>query len=155
MGAFSAFIAVVLGAPAAGFALSPALKDEKKEEWVQAGAPSDFPVGQPKMVDFTILRRDGWLEQSVSKSVYVLRAGDAEFTVFNPRCTHLGCIVSWRADEKNFGCPCHGAVFGATGEVQAGPPPRPLDELDWKLDDGKLMVSYKDFRLGVPEKHEA
>ncbi|TAK36858.1 MAG: ubiquinol-cytochrome c reductase iron-sulfur subunit [Chloroflexota bacterium] len=155
MGGFSALIAVVLGAPAAGFALSPTLKSGKKEEWISLGAPNDFQVGQPKMVDFTIMRKDGWLEQSVSKSVYVIRTGDAQFTVFSPRCTHLGCIISWRSEDKSFQCPCHGGIFGLTGEVQGGPPPRPLDTLEWKIDGGKLIASYKDFLLGVPDKVEA
>lgn len=155
MGAFSALIAVVLGAPAAGFALSPALKGVRKEEWVPVGAPNDYQIGTPKLVDFSIMRKDGWLEQSVSKSLYVIRTSDAQFTVYNPRCTHLGCMISWRPDDKTFICPCHGGVFALTGEVRGGPPPRALDQLEWKLDGGKLMVSYKDFRLGVPDKEEA
>ena len=155
MGGVSAFIAAAVGAPAVLFSLSPALKGTKKETWVQVGALQDFKIGQPKMAEFTIFRKDGWLEESVSKSVWVTRAGDADFTVYNPRCTHLGCIVSWKPEEKAFYSPCHGGVFAPTGEVVAGPPPRPLDKLDWKLDGDKLVVNYKDFRLGVPEKIEA
>ncbi|TAK35992.1 MAG: ubiquinol-cytochrome c reductase iron-sulfur subunit [Chloroflexota bacterium] len=154
MGGFSALVATVLGVPAVVFGLSPALKQTKKETWVQVGLPGDFKTGQPQMAEFTIFRKDGWLEESVSKSVWVVRTGDADFAVYNPRCTHLGCIVSWRPEETAFFSPCHGGVFALTGEVLAGPPPRSLDKLDWKVDGGKLVVNFKDFRLGVPEKVE-
>lgn len=154
MGGFSAFTAVVVGVPAAMFALSPALKRTKKEDWVQVGMLNDYSIGQPQMAEFSLFRKDGWLEQTVSKSVYVVRTGESDFAVYNPRCTHLGCMVSWRPGEKAFFSPCHGGVFAITGEVQAGPPPRSLDKLDWKPDGNKLVVNYKDFRLGVPEKME-
>lgn len=48
-------------------------------------------------------------------------------------CTHLSCAVLYQADKQRFYCPCHDGVFDAyTGEVLAGPPPRPLPiiELD-------------------------
>jgi hypothetical protein len=39
--------------------------------------------------------------------------------------------------------------------VLAGPPPRPLDELEVEVRDASVFVKYKDFRLGVPERIEA
>ena len=40
------------------------------------------------------------------------------------------------------------------GKVVGGPPPRPLDTLDWRVEGGNLVVDYRDFLLGVPEKEE-
>jgi Rieske Fe-S protein len=39
-----------------------------------------------------------------------------------------------------------------TGAVLAGPPPRPLDRLETKIEKGDLYVAYRDFRVGTAEK---
>ena len=59
-------------------------------------------------------------------------------------------------DDKNvFACPCHTGFFDIkTGAVLGGPPPRQLDRLDVRVEDGALFARYQDFRLGVPEKAE-
>ncbi len=151
--AIGSFIATVVGIPIIGYVVSPALKSREAPQ-VSLGTINDFAIGQPKLVDFTITRRDGWVEQPEAKSVWVLRRGENEFVVYNPRCTHLGCIVSWRSENQAFVSPCHGGVFTADGAVIGGPPPRPLDTLDYKIEGGRLTVAYKDFRLGIPQKEE-
>ncbi len=55
-------------------------------------------------------------------------------------CPHLGCMVPWSAEEQRFLCPCHAAVFNMTGEVLAGPPPRPLDLFPVEIVDGEITV---------------
>jgi len=55
-------------------------------------------------------------------------------------CTHFGCIVSWRSEEKDFFCPCHAGVFGPDGAVLAGPPPAPLTELKVVVEGDDLYV---------------
>ena len=72
--------------------------------------PRDYPPG----VTFNADRR-----------VFVVRE-DATFHVISAVCTHLGCTVQWKADERRFDCPCHGSRFRADGSVIGGPAPRPL-----------------------------
>jgi len=44
-------------------------------------------------------------------------------------CTHLGCIVRWQPNRKQFLCPCHDGQFDWDGEVISGPPQLPLERL--------------------------
>jgi Rieske Fe-S protein len=62
-----------------------------------------------------------------------IRLADGTLVGYSSVCTHLACAVLWRADRGPEGellCPCHEGVFDArTGQVSAGPPPRPLPKV--------------------------
>jgi Rieske Fe-S protein len=62
-----------------------------------------------------------------------VRLTDGTLAGYSAVCTHLACAVLWRKDRGSEGelyCPCHEGVFDArTGEVTAGPPPRPLPKV--------------------------
>ena len=42
------------------------------------------------------------------------------------RCTHMGCVVRWKPEERIYACPCHDGRYDAEGRVLTGPPPLPL-----------------------------
>lgn len=72
---------------------------------------------------------------------YISSLEDGGYLAIWWRCTHLGCTVPWRKDEKQFHCPCHSSLYNPQGEVIGGPAPRPLDIFPMKLDaDGNLVV---------------
>nr|WSX51462.1 Rieske (2Fe-2S) protein [Streptomyces sp. NBC_00974] len=62
-----------------------------------------------------------------------VRLADGSLVGYSAVCTHLACGVLWREDRGPDGelyCPCHEGVFDVrTGEVTAGPPPRPLPRI--------------------------
>jgi menaquinol-cytochrome c reductase iron-sulfur subunit len=60
--------------------------------------------------------------------------------------------VAWRAESDEFLCPCHGGLFAADGQLLGGPPPRGMDQLESKVEEGKLKVHYQYFRQLVPDK---
>jgi cytochrome b6-f complex iron-sulfur subunit len=55
-------------------------------------------------------------------------------------CTHLGCLVQWQAGEMEFYCPCHEGRFDQFGEVIAGPPPVPLEQIPVSVDGDQVIV---------------
>jgi Rieske Fe-S protein len=56
-----------------------------------------------------------------------VRLADGRLVGYSAVCTHLACAVLWRREHGELQCPCHNGVFDpATGDVMAGPPPRPL-----------------------------
>lgn len=150
-GAIAGFMTAVLAVPLAGMAILPALR-QSAASWVSAGTVDGFAIGEPKAAQVTVVRQDGWIEIQEPQGIWVIRNSESDFTVFNGRCVHLGCAYSWNEDQQHFICPCHGGVYGPDGQVRAGPPPRPLDTLEWRVENGALMVAYTDFRLGVSAK---
>ena len=149
--------ALVVGAPAAAAFFSPALKKPVKKDWITvADDVSTLDIGMPIKVDFVDASNDAWVESRALRSVW-LRTDDGEkFTAFSGVCTHLGCSIGFDADKKRYHCPCHHGLFDMkTGAVIGGPPPRPLDTLPVRVQDGTVQVLYETFRTGVSAKIEA
>jgi len=114
----------------------------------------ELPLGKPKQVDYVATVQDGYLETKTQKAVWAVKQTDGQVTVFSPICTHLGCGYHWDEGEQKFKCPCHGSAFDLSGRVVAGPAPRPLDALPSKMEKGRLLVMYKEFKSGVAGKIE-
>ena len=71
-----------------------------------------------------------------SDPAILLRVAEDEVVAFSQKCTHLGCVVYFEAEEDRWHCPCHEGNFDArTGEVLSGPPPRPLGRIDVEVRD--------------------
>ena len=153
--------AVLAGVPVVRAFISPAFRKPVAKRWVKLGEADLFDVGTPTRVDFAETVEDAWVEQRVLRSVWVYSDDGESFTVYNGRCTHLGCAYrfdkaadpQYHSQANVFHCPCHHGVFDLkTGAVLAGPPPRPLDTLETKIEDGMLFAAYEDFRVGVAER---
>lgn len=151
--ALGTFVTAAVAVPVIGYVISPAFS-KKASHWVQLGKVSDFRLEEPKLVEFTLFLKDGWVEVAEKKSTWVVRWNDRDFSVYNPRCTHLGCAFNWEPDKKQFRSPCHNGTFDLTGKVTGGPPPRSLDAMEYKIEGDQISCNYKDFRLGVTEKLE-
>lgn len=70
----------------------------------------------------------------------ILQPAPGRFVALSAVCTHLGCVVQWLPDKKEFLCPCHGGRFNAEGQVLGGPPPKPLALLPLTLEGDQLLV---------------
>lgn len=152
-GLSSAFIGLSLAIPLIGYVISPALK-RRKESWMSVGKVEALPVGDPKDLNYSMTVQDGWLEAKKTTAVWALKHQDGTVTVFSPICPHLGCGYRWDSHDRQFKCPCHGSVYDVAGKVLDGPAPRPLDVLPSKIENGELLVIYKEFKSGLSKQVE-
>lgn len=139
LGAISAVAAAILGVPLLGFFSIPALR-RREVEWLEVGPIDGFKVGKIKFVSLTPVVRPVWPEASPQLGAFVSRKADGSFDVFHTHCTHAGCPINWRSAARSFFSPCHGGMFDQDGRVLAGPPPRPLDRHELKVENGVLYA---------------
>jgi Rieske Fe-S protein len=135
----SGVIGVAIGLPAIAYIIGPALKEET-DEWIRLGSVNKVEVNIPSLFKTVIEKQTGWINAEEEFSVYVLTTDGRDFVVMSNICTHLGCKVRWIPDQDGFFCPCHNGVFAKDGGVVSGPPPRPLDRFESKVEDGVLFV---------------
>lgn len=147
-GAAAALIGLGLAIPLVGYVIGPALK-KRERPWVDVGAAADLAEGTPTQLDYITTILDGWVETTAQKAVWAVKQRTGEVTVFSPICTHLGCGYRWDQSDRTFKCPCHGSVFDMEGRVLAGPAPRSLDRLPSRVEQGRLLVLYKEFKAGL------
>jgi menaquinol-cytochrome c reductase iron-sulfur subunit len=150
--------------PIAGFALLPAYEEVGLEE-IDVGPLGDFPENRFVITTFLLDPEQGEVSR---RTAYIrnngLLDGVPSFTILSSRCVHLGCPVQVNGlplDEEaqterigqvevrriptaaavGFGCPCHGGQYDAEGNRTAGPPVRALDRYDFKIKNGRLVLT--------------
>ena len=143
----SALIGAVIAIPSIVYLLSPALNEQKDTDAIDLGPLEKYPVGNtPTRFEFTRTKVNGWERTATNYGLYVVRRNESEVRVFSDICTHLGCRVSWYADQNHYISPCHNGHFDLLGDVVSGPPPRPLDEFVTKIENGNLFVQLPAFK---------
>jgi menaquinol-cytochrome c reductase iron-sulfur subunit len=155
----SGVLGAVLTLPVLGFMVLPSFTDVEEDE-VDLGPIENFPEGQYVIATYLSLPQQG----EVSRRTAFVRnngqtdAGDQSFTILYSRCVHLGCPVQPNGpiDEaalkevngvelrpvlaQSFGCPCHGGLYDAEGNRQAGPPVRSMDRYSFSIRNGRLIL---------------
>jgi menaquinol-cytochrome c reductase iron-sulfur subunit len=150
--------------PIAGFALLPAYEEVGLEE-IDVGPLEDFPENRFVITTFLLDPQQGEVSR---RTAYIRNNGFLDdvpsFTILSSRCVHLGCPVQVNglpieeeaeterigevevrriptAAAVGFGCPCHGGQYDAEGNRTAGPPVRALDRYDFKIKNGRLILT--------------
>ena len=155
----SGVLGAVLTLPVLGFMVLPPFTDVEEDE-VDLGPIENFPERQYIIATYLSLPQQG----EVSRRTAFVRnngqteAGDQSFTILYSRCVHLGCPVQPNGpiDEEgmkevngvqlrpvlaqSFGCPCHGGLYDAEGNRQAGPPVRSMDRYSFSIRNGRLIL---------------
>ena len=143
IGVIAGGVAALVGLPAIGYVVSPGLKKQGGEEWITLGPLSSLTPGIPAGFPYSRTIADGWVQATQSGTAYALTMDGQSVTVLSDICPHLSCRVSFRPATQVFVCPCHDAVFSATGAVVSGPPPRPLDPFMSRVQDGQIQIQLE------------
>jgi cytochrome b6-f complex iron-sulfur subunit len=70
----------------------------------------------------------------------LIRTADGAYRAFTAVCTHLGCTVQFKAQDKAIWCACHNGMYDLEGRNVSGPPPRPLEAYVVHEADGQVFV---------------
>lgn len=138
--AIGGLISAGMGIPAIAYIIGPALPDDKTQDWIRLGSTSKVELGTPSLFKARIERRAGWIVEEEKLSIYVLTGNGRDFIAMSNVCTHLGCRVRWISAREQFYCPCHDGIFDKEGNVVSGPPPRPLDRYEVKVENDQLFI---------------
>ena len=133
------------GLPALGFALGPVFKQQEGAHYEDVGPEADFnpQTYTPKVI--TLVPDIG---EAGKTTVYVRKHDPTRdtdklgypYVAISTRCAHLGCPVRYVQAAERFICPCHGGVYDFSGKVAGGPPVRPLDRFQTKVQNGRVLV---------------
>ena len=134
--------------PALGFALGPLFEDQVPERYQDVGPEADFNIETYVAKVIEIVPGAG---EAGKTTIYVRRTdpardqqnADQPYVAISTRCAHLGCPVRYVQASRRFICPCHGGVYGFQGEVDGGPPVRPLDRFYTKVERGRVLVGAR------------
>ena len=134
--------------PGLGFALGPLFEDTNPTVWEDLGPTSDFTdTGYvPRVMNI-----DPSIGDAGKTTVYVRQFNEdidkviegqepQPYVVISTRCAHLGCPVRYIQASGKFVCPCHGGVYGFEGQVEGGPPVRPLARFYTRVSAGRVEV---------------
>ena len=145
------------GLPVLGFALGPVFTDDTPDIFQDVGPVEDFNAETyvPKVITLT-----GETAAAGKTTVYVRQRGDQDtdrldqpYIVITTRCAHLGCPVRYVQASQRFICPCHGGVYDFAGRVNGGPPVRPLDRFETRLEGGRVLVGSRFSLNSSLERH--
>ncbi len=138
--AIGGLISLGMGIPAVAYIVGPAIQGKQTQNWIRLGSSGKVELGIPTLFKVKVERKTGWIQNEEELSIYTITEDGRDFVAMSNICTHLGCRVRWVADQGEFFCPCHNGVFDKTGKVVSGPPPRPLDRFEVKIENNDLYI---------------
>jgi Rieske Fe-S protein len=86
----------------------------------------------------------------VAENPVELTRSAAGVTARSLRCTHWGCVVRWREDQRAYICPCHGGRYDADGNVVEGPPPLPLRTVPATVSGDRVILGSSELNVRAP-----
>jgi Rieske Fe-S protein len=155
--AITGVIAACGAVVALAYVTGPAMRsgrgtDGATGEWSPVPDAKAPPADGPKKYPVTVVADAGWAKSQATHAVFLDAAASGAAIAFSARCPHEGCQVDWRAEAKQYVCPCHNSVWSREGERVGGPTKRGLDPLDVRQGQSGLEVRYETFALDTPDR---
>lgn len=132
--------------PALGFALGPIFEKTDHRPWLDVGAEDDFNGDTYLPAVITTMAGIGQAGKTlvyIRKNTNPTKKQPWPYVAISTRCAHLGCPVRFIEAARSFVCPCHGGTYNYEGEVTGGPPVRPLDRFETKVEGGRVLVGER------------
>ena len=79
------------------------------------------------------------------------KKADSQVVVLKGVCSHMECNIVYKPEVKRFYCPCHKGWFDEFGRNVEGPPPKPLEFFEYRVEDAKLIVFRKGVKVELPK----
>jgi len=128
----------VIAVPALGFALAPAV-ETVDYYWSDLGPTENYKDDEANPWTPVVFQsRPDPQGSGLFRRVAFIRNTGGEFNAISNTCMHLGCPV--QAFGAAFACPCHGGQYDGEGKRTAGPPARPLNRYETKVEGDHLFV---------------
>ncbi len=115
--------------PASRYLVPPAAGESAAQSVTLDIAPDDIAPNSAEIFKFG------------SRPGILIRTASGEFRAFSAACTHLACIVQYRADIEHIWCACHNGHFDLNGRQIEGPPPKPLETYVVNVRGDQIVVS--------------
>jgi cytochrome b6-f complex iron-sulfur subunit len=116
--------------PALRYIIPPPVSESSSQS-VVAGKVGDFK------------RNSGAIFKFGSKPGILVHTPEGEWKAFSAVCTHLNCTVQYRDDLHQIWCACHNGHYDLLGRNVSGPPPRPLEEYEVRVQGEDIVVQRK------------
>jgi cytochrome b6-f complex iron-sulfur subunit len=136
---YGIFALLGLGSLATGLnVLAPSGRQDKELSWFPLVSEDEVPRSGVKKAELVYAVAG----KERKARVFIVSSPD-RLTVLSAVCSHLGCLVSYRKESREFVCPCHGGKYDIAGKNIAGPPPIPLTAYPVEVRNGMVMVGVK------------
>jgi Rieske Fe-S protein len=81
----------------------------------------------------------------------IFKRADNKVVALKGVCSHMECNVVYKPESRRFYCPCHKGWFDENGKNVEGPPPKPLEFFEYRIEAGKLIVHRKGVKVELPK----
>jgi len=136
---YGIFSLLGLGFLFAGFkVIAPSGRQDRELAWFPLVSEDEVPRSGVKKSELVYA-----VSGKERKARVFIVASSGKLTVLSAVCSHLGCLVNYRKESREFVCPCHGGKYDLAGRNIAGPPPAPLTAYPVEVKNGVVMVGIK------------
>jgi len=118
--------------------LAPSGRQDRELAWFPLVSEEEVPRSGVKKTELVYI-----VSGKERKARVFIVSSSGTITVLSAVCSHLGCLVNYRKESREFVCPCHGGKYDRTGRNIAGPPPAPLTNYPVEVKNGMVMVGVK------------